>query len=196
MRELNTLRQTVNQQYPSGKLTFLGVSACAAGKPAQLWNLTYSKLDPSMAQVKSVMDGGCWEIPGCGGSSIDTDYGCKSLPKPGATGCPANMAWKIDTRSGAILSLAQGRCLTLVSGGKLQVTECVAGSAAQKWTLSPPGSGSDGVVSIRSAAEDGMERGCVSASTTPSYNAPGGPPLSRPGGWAYPGTMASPPRHK
>ena len=34
MRELNTLRQTVNQQYPSGKLTFLGVSACAAGKPA------------------------------------------------------------------------------------------------------------------------------------------------------------------
>lgn len=185
MRELNTLRKTVNQQYPSGKLTFLGVSGCEAGKPEQQWNLTYSTADPSMAQVKSVLDGGCWEIPGCGGSAIDTDFGCKGLPKPGTSGCPANMAWKIDTKAGTITSLAQGNCLTLDAGGsKLTVTKCTPGSAAQKWLVSP--STGDGVATIKPAGGQGR---CVSVRTTPDYNDPTAAPLSRPGGFAYPGTM-------
>jgi hypothetical protein len=46
----------------------------------------------------------CWEINGCGGASIDTNYGCKKLPsgpKPW-TGCN-NMAWTF-LKNGSIIS--------------------------------------------------------------------------------------------
>lgn len=60
----------------------IALAACS-GAPSQLWNLTG---DPAVVtDVQSMTgSGGCWEINSCGGSSIDTDYGCKKLP----TGSP------------------------------------------------------------------------------------------------------------
>ena len=101
MRELNTLRTVVNPAYASGMLTSIGLEACATDKPEQQWGLSFDD-NHSMMAVKSVSTGGCWEIPGCDSSehaSIDTDFGCKALPKSGQTGCPANMACEFSASS-------------------------------------------------------------------------------------------------
>jgi hypothetical protein len=184
MRELNTLRAVVNPAYASGKLTFLGVASCDADELAQRWNLTYND-DHSIVSVKSVIDGGCWEIPGCGGSSIDTDFGCKSLPKKGVKGCPANMAWDTTRKDGTITSVMNGNCLTVTGGSRIELSACKKGAASQQWVIKGGADGGETTIN-----EAGGAKRCAMLNTTPNYNTPSSP-LSRPGGWAYPGTVSS-----
>ena len=63
------------------------------GRDSQSWTLTGNPR--VVTNVKSKADGGCWEIDGCGGTGVDTDYGCKALPKGPlpCSGC-CNMAWQ------------------------------------------------------------------------------------------------------
>lgn len=85
-------------------LTWVGLDSCAADKTEQQWGLTYDS-NHTMMSVKSLSAGGCWEIPGCDTSEhakIDTEFGCKALPKPGQGGCPANMAWTPVQADGTI----------------------------------------------------------------------------------------------
>jgi hypothetical protein len=80
-------------------------------------------------------------------------------------------------------SVMDGKCLTL-TGTELDVTSCISPPASnQKWAVSTPAAGSNASV-IKAAGGGGQ---CVALRTTPPYNAD--PPLSRPGGFAYPGTM-------
>merc|ERR1712151_660407 len=52
------------------------LSTCT-GAPSQVW--TFRGAAENITAVQAA-DGGCWERNGCNGPSIDTNYGCKSLP--------------------------------------------------------------------------------------------------------------------
>ena len=96
----------------------IALAACD-GSPTQQWNLTG---DPSVVtDVQSLAGrggkpGSCWEINGCGGASIDTDYGCKSLPKGPRPwkGCN-NMAWTFLKNGSIISGMQVGSALPLTS---------------------------------------------------------------------------------
>jgi hypothetical protein len=78
----------------------LTVAECD-GSTSQQW------LFSATANATQVLSGDsnhttCWEISGCNtdqGASVDTDYKCKALPKPGwskKNRCVANMAWNFN----------------------------------------------------------------------------------------------------
>ena len=218
MRELNTLRKVVNANYPSGKRAIIALEKCDGAAPEQIWNVSgaagvndvsdASSL-PSVATLHSLV-GGCLEINGCcmgDDCSLDTTQGCKSFPKPGDHSCNANMAWALSPQSGTISSVMSGKCITASpSAGTITVATCSSGNrgttrstsggardtavrtssgdAGQAWEVVAAGGGG-GYSTIR---EKGGQKRCMAVRTlTPSYNVD--PPLSRPGGWAYPGTM-------
>eukprot|EP00039_Didymoeca_costata_P021705 m.345237 g.345237 ORF g.345237 m.345237 type:complete len:764 (+) comp25973_c0_seq1:95-2386(+) len=86
----------------------LQLAVCENNKRSQQWNFT----DNALTNIQSLADGGCMEIDGCSGSTVDTDYGCKPLPTGPlpCTGC-CNMAWTF-TSDGRIRSGMSGRnCL-------------------------------------------------------------------------------------
>lgn len=192
MRELNTLRATVNRLYPSGKQSFLELRACSASAvPEQQWELAYDAAG-TMTTLASRSDGGCLEINGCATgehSRVDTNFGCKPLPPPGWPNrsiCEANMAWATNA-NGTITSVMDGKCLTVgADDTRLEVSSCGAATTTWELTRGKALTISDGseIVTIREA---GGARRCIGVGTTPSYNSE--PPLSRPGGFAYPGTM-------
>lgn len=99
------------------------LTTCVAGKASQEWTLTG---DPSNVTDFNSSDGGCWEIDGCGGSSIDTNYGCKQLPKTmPCTGC-CNMAWRM---------LANGTILSGMSKGGTVFDQCLQVSSKDESTI-------------------------------------------------------------
>ena len=90
--------------------------------------------------VKSLADGGCWEIDGCSssaGAAIDTDYGCKKIPVPGwknhSSPCVANMAWEFHSND-TVTSLMDGFCLQVSEKDEwsINVSPC-DGSKRQQW---------------------------------------------------------------
>eukprot|EP00037_Helgoeca_nana_P031399 m.400086 g.400086 ORF g.400086 m.400086 type:complete len:265 (-) comp28385_c1_seq3:30-824(-) len=105
------------------------------GSISQSWNIT---TDPTVAtNVESEFDVGCWEIDGCGGSTVDTNYGCKALPKgplPCKAGTCCNMAW-IFKRNGQIMSgMAAQQCLQVSATDESTVVvgPCT-GADREKW---------------------------------------------------------------
>lgn len=115
--------------------------APCTGASSQQWNLT--GLEPSVVTDVQSLSGnhGCWEIDGCGGSTIDTNYGCKKLPtgKRPWKGCN-NMAWTFAT-NGTIISGIAGangvpQCLQVSPKDESTVTvgPCTAAKRAQ-WRL-------------------------------------------------------------
>jgi hypothetical protein len=105
------------------------------GSISQSWNIT---TDPTVAtNVESEFDGGCWEIDGCGGSTVDTNYGCKALPKgplPCKAGTCCNMAW-IFKRNGQLMSgMAAQQCLQVSATDESTVVvgPCT-GADREKW---------------------------------------------------------------
>eukprot|EP01043_Picozoa_sp_COSAG02_P037509 COSAG02_NODE_2822_length_7957_cov_4.624841_1_plen_474_part_00 len=79
------------------------LNKCDSSSATQRWNTSAG--DPSVVTtVQSEASLSCWEVNGCGGPDIDTDYGCKKLPTgpPPWEGCN-NMAW-IFAQNGSIIS--------------------------------------------------------------------------------------------
>jgi hypothetical protein len=102
----------------------LRISKCSSKSKSQLWNLTTGVSGAASVTNVKASDGGCWEINGCGGSAVDTNYGCKKLPTDPSslpcTGC-CNMAWRFQPNG------------TIVSG--MDLRKCLQVSSADEGTL-------------------------------------------------------------
>jgi hypothetical protein len=84
------------------------------GSLNQQWNFSSGKAVnstnvQSLAAGSDGKPGGCWEINGCGGPDVDTNFGCKRLPKGllPCIGC-CNMAWRF-LDNGTIVSGMRGK---------------------------------------------------------------------------------------
>jgi hypothetical protein len=80
------------------------------GSSTQRKSITGGSNPRSATSVKSEANGGCWEINGCEGPTVDTDYGCKSLPK-GPLPCVGQcctMAWAFNDNRQIVLG-TEGR---------------------------------------------------------------------------------------
>lgn len=107
--------------------------ATCDGSVSQQWTLTANE---SKTSVKSASDGGCWEINGCDGTTVDTDYGCKTLPAgplPCGTQC-CNMAWSFKSTGQIVSGMSSQQCLQVSSKDESSVVvgPCV-GAEREKW---------------------------------------------------------------
>jgi hypothetical protein len=110
---------------------------CNSSRTGQMWTFT----QPAWTNVKSAAKGsGCWEINACStgdGAHIGTSFGCKILPKPGfKSPCDANMAWTFQLSNNSIVSVMDGKCLTLSSSGAPVASTCKSGNKMQHWEWS------------------------------------------------------------
>ena len=107
-----------------------GAAVCNTSKLSQRWLLSpgVSPGSSVTTTIKSATaQAGCFEITGCSGGSVGTDYGCKPLPKPGTTNkCALNGAWSLN-KNGTITSVMDGQCLQ-IAGGAVQAAPCNSGA--------------------------------------------------------------------
>ena len=150
----------------------LVVSKCNATSLSQQW--IFSGPTPTFGgtPIISAASGGaqhCWEIPGCSSASpttVDTDYACKPLPKPGwrntSSPCVANMAWTVNSNQ-TITSVMDGSCIQLSSSDEssIEVAKC-DGSKRQMWHIEEKKTGAVIIIS-----ELG---GCVDNDAPAAYN--------------------------
>ena len=134
----------------------LALAACNASDQAQLWDITTAA--DGISTIKAVGDTdptdqhpGCWEINACNyqaGTGVDARFGCKTPASANATGCAANMAWRVNP-NGTITSAVGGLCFAaFVSGGQLGTCSGapnqqfkISGAAGKQTILSHTGFG-------------------------------------------------------
>lgn len=135
---------------PGGRTGKFAATPCS-GLPSQLWELT-SGVVPGDGKPTSVqMDhaaGGCWEVEGCSGETVNCNWGCKPLPKDTAqcakSPCDCNGAWTTN-KDGTISSLVGDSCIEVTAGANSAViaAKCT-GSVSQKFLFKPAGAGVGG----------------------------------------------------
>ena len=117
----------------------LALTACNASDPAQLWNFssdgTATAIKISNDTSGPLKSDACWEVNACNyrpGSSVDTRFGCRPVPKPGNNqSCNANMAWQFN-KNGTVTSTWSGLCFELEGSGTLAACN---GAPRQKWKV-------------------------------------------------------------
>lgn len=136
---------------PGGRTGRFAATPCS-GHPSQLWLLD-AGVTPGGVKPTSVKrnhrQGGCWEVETCGGSTVNTNWGCMALPNDTSAAhcskdpCACHGGWVFQT-DGVVASLL-GTCLEVSAGiNSTVVAVACSGKAKQKWLLKAAGTGFDG----------------------------------------------------
>ena len=135
---------------PGGRTGRFAATPCK-GLPSQLWELD-ADVVPGDGKPTSVQmnhdQGGCWEVEGCSGTTVNCNWGCKPLPHDKAqcvkSPCDCNGAWTTN-KDGSISNIMGDSCVEVTGGANSDViaTKCT-GTANQKFLFKAAGAGVDG----------------------------------------------------
>ena len=135
----------------------LSVAPCDSSATSQRWNLT---ADPTtVTSVQSELTGSCWEINGCNGPDVDTNYGCKKLPS-GSLPCKGccNMAWRFNPNGTIVSGMNLRSCLHVDEATKAVSMGACTGARNEVW-------------SVKGQSIESALGGCIDNRPNPAVNA-------------------------
>ena len=133
------------------------LTACD-GSDSQQWSFTRDPTDGNATTIRSHASQGCWEVNGCSGTTVDTNFGCKKMPKhvpcPAGHACDCNMAFTF---------LSNGSIVSAIPDASTGQNQCIRVSEQDESTikLGPCTGSKREVFAIKNGTIRGIGGGCV-----------------------------------